>query len=404
MTRRSRRKSSPFKLALLVLLIGAGLYLNQVVVPAMPSPFMPTPTPTRSPESLVNEAEAYYEEGKLTQAIAAYQQAILADPRNPVNFIALARSQIYAGLYEEARKNAENALLINTNNSQAHAVKGWALSYLGDYLEAEAAFKQALELDPNNALAYAYYAEMLLDQGNYEDLETAINLSRKAQDLAPNLLESHRVRGYVLLVTGNYDEAIREYKQALAINDKIWDLHYSLGVVYKLVGEYDLAVQSMLAAIAFNPTNPDIPTELARTYATAGQFGKAIQYAEQALSIDPSNPRLHGNLGVMLYKNGDYERAISELSLAVRGGTTDEEIIVQGLPLAPGRIADDYYSIYALSLTKLDRCGDALPILQLILSNIEEDQVAYYNATEGINYCQESLGTPAPDTESTQTP
>ena len=126
-----------------------------------------------------------------------------------------------------------------------------------------------------------------------------------------------------------------------------------------------------------------------------GQYGKAIQYAEQALSLDPSSPRLHGNLGVMLYQNDDYAGQPNELKLVVHGGTTADGVVVEGLPLAPGRIADDYYSIYALSLTQLDRCAEAIPIMQTILTNIAEDQVAYYNATQGMDYCRGTVGTPS---------
>jgi tetratricopeptide (TPR) repeat protein len=367
--------------------------------------FMPSPTPTRSPESLLNEAQSYFTEGKLSQAIDAYRQAVLADPRNPSTFISLARTQIFAGLYQEAVTNAENALLLNPNNSMAYAIKASALDYLENYIDAEIAVKKAIELDPNNAAAYAYYTEILLDQGDFEDRQTAIDMSQKAQALDPNSLETHRARGYVLFNTGNFPEAIQEYQAAIAINDKLWDLHYSLGAVYKIQEEYDLAVQELLTGVALNPTNPNILTEISRTYATEGQFGKAIQYAEQALSLDPSNPRLHGNLGAMLFKNKDYSRAADELMLAVRGGTTADGTVVEGLPLEPLRIADDYYSLYALSLTKLDRCAEAIPIMQLILTNIAEDQVAYYNATDGMDYCKTVSGTPAAATPTvTETP
>jgi len=402
MKKRTRRPSNPFWIAFLVVAIGGLIYFNQVVVPEMPAPFMPSPTPTRSTESLLNEAKAFVTEGKLSQAIEAYEQAVLADPRNPSTFIDLARTQIFAGMYEEAVTNAENALLLNPNNSMAYATKASALDYLGNYTDAETAVTKAIELDPNNAAAYAYYTEILLDQGDFEDIQTAIDLSQKAQALDPGALETHRARGYVLFNTGNFPEAILEYQAAIAINDKLWDLHYSLGAVYKMQGEYDLAVQQMLTGVALNPTNPDILTEISRTYATEGQYGKAIQYAEQALSLDPSNARLHGNLGVMLFKNKDYARAADELKLAVRGGTTADGVMVEGLPLAPGRIADDYYSIYALSLTQLDRCSEAIPIMQLILTNIAEDQVAYYNATDGMDYCRSSAGTPL--SEATPTP
>ena len=395
MKKRTRRPSNPFLIAFLVVAIGALVYFNQVVIPEMPPPFMPSPTPTRSTESLLNEAQEYFAQGKLSQAIDSYQQSVLADPRNPATFIDLARVQVFAGLYQAAVTNAENALLLNPNNSMAYAIKASALRNLENYDDAEVAVNKAIELDPNNAAAYAYYTEILLDQGNYEDIQTAIDLSQKAQALDPNALETHRARGYVLFKTGNYADAIAEYQAAIAINDKLWDLHYLLGAVYKMQGEYDLAIQEMLTGVALNPTNPDILTDISRTYATEGQYGKAIQYAEQALSLDPSSARLHGNLGVMLYQNDDYTRAAEELTLVVHGGTTADDVVVEGLPLAPGRIADDFYSIYALSLTQLDQCPEAIPIMQLILTQIADDQVAYYNATQGMDYCRYPAGTPS---------
>ncbi len=404
MKKRTRRPSNPFLIAFLVIAIGALIYFNQVVVPEMPAPFMPTSTATQSLEALLNQAKDYFSQGKLTQAIDAYQQSVLTDPRNPATFIDLARVQIYAGQYDQAVTNAENALLLNPNNSMAYAIKASALDMQGSYDDARAAVDKAIELDPNNAAAYAYYTEILLDQGDYENIETAIAMSQKAQALDPNSLETHRARGYVLFNTGNYTEAVTEYQAAIAINSKLWDLHYSLGAVYKMQGDYDQAIQEMLTGVALNPTNPDILTEISRTYSTEGQYGKAIQYAEQALSLDPSNPRLHGNLGVMLYQNDNYTRASEELSLVVHGGTTVDGVVVKGLPLAPGRIADDYYSIYALSLTQLDRCPEAIPIMQLILTQIAEDQVAYYNATQGMDYCKSTVGTPVSSPTASPTP
>lgn len=399
LTKRRRKRSSPFRIFFLVAVIGALLYVNQVVVPAIPAPFVPTPTPTRSSESFISEAQTLYREGKLSQSISAFKQAILSDPKNPSYYVDMARLQIYAGEYEEALTSAEDALLLNLNNSMAHAVKGWAQSKLDLFAEAEASLQRAIELDSNNASAYAYYVELLLDQGVYDDVQSAIEMSQKAVSLAPNSLETHRARGYVLYYTGNYEEAVQEYKQAIGINDKLWDLHYALGNVYRFTGEYDLASQEMLAAIALNPENPDILTDLSRTYATQGQFGKAVQYAEQAVKISPGTARLYGNLGFMYYKNGEYDKAIEVLTLAVRGGTSPEGVAVEGLPLQPGRVADEYYSFYGLALARRGRCAEAVPVFEFILQNIAEDQVAFYNANEGIAFCQENLETSEPEPE-----
>jgi tetratricopeptide (TPR) repeat protein len=275
-------------------------------------------------------------------------------------------------------------------------MKALALSYLGQPIEAETSVNKALELDPNDAFAYAVQVEILLENCDFEELERAIDISKKAIELSPNSIDSHRARGLVLICTGNYAEAAQEYKQALAINDKLWELHYSLGSAYRFNGEYDLAQQSMLAAIALNPQNPDIPTDLSRTYATQGQFGKAVQYAEQAVKVRPEDPRLHGNLGFMYYKNAQYDKSIEELTLSVRGGVTADGVTVEGLPLQPGRVADEYYSFYGLALARTGRCAEAVPVFQFILQNIAEDQVAFYNANEGITFCQEGLEEGAP--------
>jgi tetratricopeptide (TPR) repeat protein len=396
MRRRRRKPSNPLTILFLLALIGALLYFNQIVVPTVPAMFEPTRTPTRSPEAFINEAEEFFKTGKLKQAIEAYQQAILVAPANPATYVAMARVQVFDGQYPQALDSAEKALILNPNYSLALAVKGWALDYLKKYSEAQSAVEEAITLDPNSAVAYAYYAEILIDTNDLGNVEKAIEASRKARDLAPNTLEARRGRGYVLWNTSNYQEAIEEYKAAISINDKLWGLHYELGVIYRETGEYDLAVEEMNRAFALNPTNPDIPTDLARTELTAGYYSKAVQYAEQALKLDPSNPKLHGNLGFMLYKEKiDYERSAKELGLYVQGGMTDEGVTVKGLPLKPGE-TDYYYSVYGLALTQLDRCAEAISIFQLLLQKVAESQDSYYNATQGIGYCQKGPATPAP--------
>ena len=64
-----RSRTSFWRIALLLALIGGALYVSQVVVPATPPFFVPTPTPTQSPESFVNQGDDYFRQGKLTLAI-----------------------------------------------------------------------------------------------------------------------------------------------------------------------------------------------------------------------------------------------------------------------------------------------------------------------------------------------
>jgi len=406
--RKRGTRPNPLRIIFILILIAGAVYINQVVVPATPPLFIPTETPTTSPESFVNQAEELYASGKLTQAISSYQQAVLSDPDNPSIYIAMSRIQVFNGQYEDALESAERALLLNNTNPMAHAVKGWSLDFLGDFTQAEAAIKRALELDPNNATVHAYYAEILMDkalvgQGDLGTIDKAIDESRTAISLAPNQLESVRARGYVLWNTGNYDEAIQQYRKAVSINDKIADLHMALGYNYHFLGEYDQAVSEFLQAVALNPTDPIAPYEISRTYSTVGDFSQAVQYADQAIKADPENPKLHGNLGVMYYKNNQLNEATTQLALAIQGGTIEGGTIIEGLPLDYGRVAE-FYAIYGLALAKANRCLEAVPIFQAILSGVPDDEINVYNAEQGLVVCQENLNAPPPEEESTPEP
>jgi Flp pilus assembly protein TadD len=145
---RRRKRPNWFRITILVLLIAAGVYMDRVIIPTVPQPFVPTATPTRDPESYAVEADLLFQEGKLLQAIQTYTDAIRLRPNDPTLFISRARAQIYAGQYAEAQTSAQDALLLSPNNSMAYVMLAWALDFQGDYLAAESAINRALELDP----------------------------------------------------------------------------------------------------------------------------------------------------------------------------------------------------------------------------------------------------------------
>jgi tetratricopeptide (TPR) repeat protein len=413
---RRRQPIHWFRIILLTLLIAAGLYFDRFILPSTASPFQPTATATRPPESYLTEAQDLFEQGKLNQSIHAYEQAIVVQPKDPTIYVSLAEVQVFAGDYKGAQASAENALLLDPNNTMAHAMRAWALDFQGNTLEAEASIKKALEIDDRNAVAHAFYAEILVDEGA-ESIPKAIEESQVAVTLAPDTLITHRARGYVYANTGNFEEAVREYQAAIAISPNIPDLHIQLGTNYYGLGIYDQAVQEFTKANTLNPSDgyPDYMTS--RTYFITGEPVKARQYAETAVKDDPGNARYHGNLGVMDYHNALFTDAAKELSLAVNGGMTSDGHKVDPIELVPNstRIAEMYFT-YALTLAKLGRCGETIQVAQLVEARIPTDDVSVTNVNQAINLCQENLAagagtglpalgtlpaessTPAPDT------
>lgn len=389
-----KHRSNPWLIGFLALAIGFFIYINTNVIPAMPPPFVPTPTPTRDPESYTEEAESYLAEGRIGMAKASYEAAIQANPQEISNYLNLAKLQLYGGEYEEARVNAENALLLDNSRPNAYAMLAWAKGYTGEFLEAEADIRSALDLDPNNAFALAIYANILArrvanDLGEINTLERAIEHSQKAMAIDPQMLEVRWARGYVLEVTGNYEEAIEQLQFAIEINDTIADLHMALGRNYFTIEEYDLAVFQFTKAYSLNPTDPEPNWYISRVYSRIGEFAKAVQYAEQAVNDDPSNPRLQGNLGSMYFRNLQYNQAIESLELAVRGGVTAGGVVVEGLPLSYSMTVMEFYSRYGLALARVNRCGEAVQVAQAMFQTVPDDLTAVFNAEAIVEICQD---------------
>ena len=237
----------------------------------------------------------------------------------------------------------------------------------------------------------SYYSGL----GGFDGVEKAIEESKVAQALAPDDLETHRARGYILEATGNYEEAIREYEAAIAINPNIADLYLAIGRNYRILGIYDQAVDSFTRADALNPQDPNPDLLLSRTYATIGEYGKALQFAESSVANNPADTNLRGNLGVMYYRNAYWEEAIQELSYVVKGGLSQDGNEMEAINLVPNspRIAE-YYFTYGLALARMDQCGEALQIAQLIISRVPTDELSVDNSNEIINRCQQSLDSP----------
>ncbi|MGE5249006.1 MAG: tetratricopeptide repeat protein, partial [Bacteroidota bacterium] len=78
-----------------VVLILAGIWLIREVSKGEVKPlFVPTPTPTRTANSYILEAQAQFTAGQLDASIKAFEEAARLDPQNAQVWADLARVQI----------------------------------------------------------------------------------------------------------------------------------------------------------------------------------------------------------------------------------------------------------------------------------------------------------------------
>jgi tetratricopeptide (TPR) repeat protein len=360
-----------------VILLGIG-FLRLMDLHYIRSPFAAPPTPTRPAVSYAAEGKAFFDAGRLDQAIAAYQKAVGVDPKNPQLWAELARIQTYSSSMilsdasklermNEAQDSILKALTLDKEYALGYAIKILVLDWTATYSEDDAtrqknladayqASAEALIRDPNNPLALAFKAEVLVDQANWS---TALDVGAQAADLAPDVMDVHRAFAYVLESNGYYSRAVDEYKKAIAINPNLAFLHMSLGVNYRKLGEtatdtltsqnmIDAALNEFAIAAGLNPTDPNPYLSIAQTYANQGDFFAAELNAQKALSLDKTNPLIYGKLGVIYYHAKNYETAIKVLKCAVRGCTAaeneEQSVDVAGVSLSAGTL--DFYYTY----------------------------------------------------------
>ena len=397
-----------------LILLGLGLF-ELFELDYIRSPFAAPSTPTRSAVSWAEEGKAFFDAGRLTESIAAYQKAASVDSKNAQLWTELARIQTYSSALllstadkqkrmQEAQDSIHKALAIDKEYGQGYAIETLVLDWTAsnppdeptrqqNLIDAYQASANALVRDPQNALALAFRAEVLADQSNWS---TALDVGAQAAGLGPGIMDVHRAYAYVLESNADYPGAIDEYMKAIAINPNLPFLHMSLGVNYRKMGEIatnqqtsqdmiDSAIKEFSIAASLNVKDPGPYLSIAQTEANQGNFFAAELNAEQALTLDNTNPIVYGRLGVIYYHAKNYETAIKVLKCAVRGclAAENEEasIDVAGTSLSANTL-DIYYtygSVKAFYGNEPGNCTEARSIFSQLRAS------PWYDSTvEGI--------------------
>ena len=320
--RKKQRSSSAMRVLLLLLLISAGVYVYAMIrQEQIQSPFIPTvppPTPTRSALSYAMEAESLYQQGKLTEAAALYEQAIAFEPGDVLSYIPLVRLLAIEGRTVEAVRLGERATEMATENARAWAVLGMAYDWNEDVPEAIDACRRAIEFDPTYAEAYAYLAEAYADAGRWFEATDAAQTAVRLDDRS---VDAHRNYGYVLESQGNYWMAVEEYEKALEIHPNLAYIHITLGRNYRDgLGNYEKAIEHFQRAAEIEPDNAQAFSELGWTYHQAGEYERAETYLRQATEVDPQYGPAFGRLAINYYDRRNYEEAIPNFERTIELG------------------------------------------------------------------------------------
>jgi len=191
-----------------------------------------------------------------------------------------------------------------------------------DLAKSAELFERAIALDPDYGPAMACLGTVHATVYEWfgaraEDLIKADRMTERAMELAPALAEPHAARGFVLSLSGRYDEAARAFEEAIRLNPSLFDAYYYFGRSSFAAGDTERSVDLFRKAADVRREDFQSPFLLALSLRTIGRTREAekavregIRRAERVLALNPVDARALSMGSVNLLLDGQRERAM----------------------------------------------------------------------------------------------
>lgn len=162
--------------------------------------------------------------------------------------------------------------------------------------------------------AYLKASNLIADGKTDEALEQY----RLAIAVDPKYADALADFGAALTLKDDWKTAADMYRRAIAVrpNDELF--HFNYARVLDKLGQKESSLQELNTAYRLNPKDISILKALSAKSLAAGQTEAALSYLEQAVDLYPARSELRERLSYTLMKSGDLNQAAEQAKEAVR--------------------------------------------------------------------------------------
>jgi DNA-binding winged helix-turn-helix (wHTH) protein/Flp pilus assembly protein TadD len=224
----------------------------------------------------------------LKKALEYFQRALNVEPLYALAYAGLADCYIMLceyGLlasedsYRNGKAAALKALELDESLAEAHASLGLVtMLYDWDLAESEKGFKRAIELNPNYATAHQWYAVHLAVSGRFDEAFAQIRQAQELDPLSP-IISVNVAR--IHYFARQYDEALRCCRTILETEPTFGAAHKIMGLAYEQKGMSEEALVALQRALDLLGDTPEMIGFLAHAYAISGNREEAHKLLER---------------------------------------------------------------------------------------------------------------------------
>ena len=208
---------------------------------------------------------AYYNLGRLPEAIQALEAAIRLDPDLTEARDSLGNMLAERGELARAEQELREAIRRQPDFASAHSNLAKILMTKGVFDEAETSYKKAIDLQPLHAVTRFNYGAALANAGRFREAEVQLSAAVAA---APDLAEAQETLGNLLARRGDWARATVCYRKALDINPQFGRAHLGLGTA--LAATRDIVGARAQLQLAVGDADPAVRQEAAELLKALG--------------------------------------------------------------------------------------------------------------------------------------
>ncbi|MCU0255650.1 MAG: tetratricopeptide repeat protein [Vicinamibacterales bacterium] len=266
--------------------------------------------------------------GRAEEALQALQHALDRNPRSADAHREMANAYDRLGKKDEAEATFRKALELRPDDWVNHVALGNYLYRQNRFADAEQAYRRALSLVPDNARAWSNLGSSLYFQSKRAEAEEAW---RKSLALRPTATAAANI-GTLVFYEGRYADAARAFEQAVAIDDRDYQVWRNLAASYYWApGERERARAAYVRAAELarrerelDPLNPRVHVDLADCLAMLGEAGEARAAAAEAARLGGGQASVARMLAGVHEQLGDRETALEWAGKAIALGASAE--------------------------------------------------------------------------------
>ena len=261
------------------------------------------------------EALAHHKEGRASEALGLYAQAIDANPDHYGALFNMAALLASVGRHDDAASLYARVLEMRPGDADVHCNLGNLRLAQGDRAAAAASYARALDADPSHAAAHVNLGKLRLDEGRTEE---ALASFRAALAVSPALLEAYTNAGIALIRLDRLEEALSVFEAVRALDPDDAQTLRNTAAILERLGRFEDAIALFESHHATHAADAESEFQIGNLRHAMGAPEAAIAHYRGALDLDPTVPEIHNNLATVLVETGRDDEALECLGEALR--------------------------------------------------------------------------------------